>query len=120
VVDLRAVRLLVFAITVAIGCLAPSRGGAAIEGAVTWFIFVDDLHIDFRDTGYLRNLLTSIATELNGYHLDPANVWVARLASTAVRSHVSVLALNPLGLRGSPAPTSAVRRDYGHSIAPRC
>jgi hypothetical protein len=31
---------------------------------VTWLIFVDDLHLDFRNTGYIRNLLGSIASEL--------------------------------------------------------
>ena len=31
---------------------------------MTWLIFVDDLHINFRDTGRLRQLLRSIATEL--------------------------------------------------------
>jgi hypothetical protein len=31
---------------------------------IAWLIFVDDLHIDFRNTGYLRKLLTSIASDL--------------------------------------------------------
>jgi hypothetical protein len=41
-----------------------SRYNLSAPASVTWLIFVDDLHIDFRDTGYLRNLLRSIATEL--------------------------------------------------------
>ena len=31
---------------------------------VLWLIFVDDLHVDFRDTGRLRDLLRTIAKEL--------------------------------------------------------
>jgi VWFA-related protein len=31
---------------------------------IAWLIFVDDLHVDFRNTGYLRTLLKSIATDL--------------------------------------------------------
>ena len=31
---------------------------------IAWLVLVDDLHIDFRNTGYLRNLLTSIASDL--------------------------------------------------------
>jgi len=31
---------------------------------IAWLIFVDDLHTDFRNTGYLRNLLKAIASDL--------------------------------------------------------
>ena len=31
---------------------------------IAWLILVDDLHIDFRNTGYLRNLLKTIASDL--------------------------------------------------------
>jgi hypothetical protein len=31
---------------------------------IAWLIFVDDLHVDFRNTGYLRTLLKSIANDL--------------------------------------------------------
>ena len=31
---------------------------------MTWLIFIDDLHIDFRNTGRVRQLLRSITTEL--------------------------------------------------------
>jgi hypothetical protein len=64
VVDLRAARLLVFGILVVTGSLAPSRGRPVTEASVTWLIFVDDLHINLRDTGLVRKLLTSIATDL--------------------------------------------------------
>jgi VWFA-related protein len=50
-------------ILTAVGSLAPAHGRPP-AAPVTWLIFVDDLHIDFRDTGYLRKMLTSIATEL--------------------------------------------------------
>jgi hypothetical protein len=64
VVNLRAARLLAFGILVTIGSLAPSRGRAVTDVPVTWLIFVDDLHINLRDTGLVRKLLTSIATDL--------------------------------------------------------
>lgn len=59
-------RLSLFGILMALGGLAPSYAGQspAVPAPVTWLIFVDDLHVSFRDTGYLRNLLRSIATEL--------------------------------------------------------
>ena len=65
VINLRAARLLAFGVLVAIACSTPSRIGAAAQDAgVTWLIFVDDLHLDFRNTGYIRKLLGSIASEL--------------------------------------------------------
>jgi hypothetical protein len=62
---LRAGRLLACGVLVAIACITPSRVGAAAQDAgVTWLIFVDDLHLDFRNTGYIRKLLGSIGSEL--------------------------------------------------------
>src|SRR6516162_4925845 len=63
-VDLRAARLLIFGIFLTVGSLGPSHGRPLPEAPVTWLIFVDDLHIEFRNTGYVRKLLTSVATEL--------------------------------------------------------
>ena len=55
VFNLRAGRLVVFGVLVAIACLTPSRVRAAAQDAgVTWLIFVDDLHLDFLNTGYIR------------------------------------------------------------------
>jgi hypothetical protein len=65
VFNLRAARLWAFGALVAIACITPPRVGvAAQDTGVTWLIFVDDLHLDFRNTGYVRSLLRSIASEL--------------------------------------------------------
>ena len=62
---MRVGRLLAFGVVVAIACVTPSRVRAAAQDAgVTWLVFVDDLHLDFRNTGYIRKLLGSIASEL--------------------------------------------------------
>ena len=37
---------------------------AAAPPGITWLIFVDDLHIDFRNTGRVRLLLRTVSTEL--------------------------------------------------------
>jgi len=39
-------------------------GAAIVQPAVTWLIFVDDLHLDFRNTGRLRTLVRTIVKEL--------------------------------------------------------
>ena len=58
VFNVRAGRLLAFGVLVAIACITLSRvRAAAQDGGVTWLIFVDDLHLDFRNTGYIRKLL---------------------------------------------------------------
>jgi hypothetical protein len=65
VFNVRAARLVVFGGLVAIAGITPSRAGAAAQDAgVTWLIFVDDLHLEFRNTGNIRKLLRSIASEL--------------------------------------------------------
>lgn len=43
---------------------ARPASAAPIPSGVLWFIFIDDLHIDFPDTGHLRQLLVTISTEL--------------------------------------------------------
>jgi hypothetical protein len=63
--NLRAARLKAFGVFVAVACIIPPRTGVAAQDAgVTWVVFVDDLHIDFRNTGHIRKLLSSIASEL--------------------------------------------------------
>jgi hypothetical protein len=37
---------------------------AATQGVVTWLVFVDDLHLDFRNTGRLRELLRMVSGQL--------------------------------------------------------
>ena len=41
-----------------------AAGPAGAQPAVRWLIIVDDLHLDFRNTGHLRALLKTIAAEL--------------------------------------------------------
>jgi len=41
-----------------------AAGPAGAQPAVHWLIIVDDLHLDFRNTGHLRALLKTIAAEL--------------------------------------------------------
>ena len=63
----RAARLLSFGVFMVIAaCVIPARvrGASSGAGGVTWLIFVDDLHTDFCNTGHIRTLLGSIATEL--------------------------------------------------------
>jgi hypothetical protein len=60
--------------TVAAAIAVLETAGAAMQSrgvppardpiGIAWLIFVDDLHIDFRNTGYLRKLLKSIASDL--------------------------------------------------------
>src|SRR5688572_29498852 len=43
----------------------PKTPAAAVKSAETaWLILIDDLHISFRDTGYLREVLATISKEL--------------------------------------------------------
>lgn len=54
------------AVTLLVGC-APTVPPAAIAPAspgTAWLFFVDDLHIGFRKTGHLRNLLRALANGL--------------------------------------------------------
>ena len=41
-----------------------SRPAATPQSGTLWVIFLDDLHVDFRSTGYLRTLLRTVCTEL--------------------------------------------------------
>jgi len=61
-----------------------AAGPAGAQPAVHWLIIVDDLHLDFRNTGHLRGLLKTIAAELirDGdqvalYSTGPSSVSVA-------------------------------------------
>lgn len=63
-VGLRVARLAMFGILIAVGSFAASYARPRPAVPITWLIFVDDLHIAFRDTGLVRKLLASIAAEL--------------------------------------------------------
>lgn len=41
-----------------------ANGAAARQPAVTWLIFFDDLHLDFRNTGRLRDLVRTVWKQL--------------------------------------------------------
>jgi hypothetical protein len=63
--NLRGARFVACGVFVAIACFTVSHVDATAQAAgVTWLIFVDDLHLDFRNTGNIRKLLRSIASEL--------------------------------------------------------
>lgn len=47
-----------------IAAILMAAGPAGGQPAARWLIIVDDLHLDFRNTGHVRNLLTTIAAEL--------------------------------------------------------
>jgi hypothetical protein len=50
---------------VAVLCLAACvRASAQSPAPVTWLIFVDDLHLDFRNTGRIRDAIRTISKEL--------------------------------------------------------
>jgi VWFA-related protein len=51
------------------GRSVPSRAVAQVRDptGIAWLIFVDDLHVDFRNTGHLRKLLKSISTDVIRY-----------------------------------------------------
>jgi hypothetical protein len=55
--------LRVVVISAAAATLIPA-GAAGAQPAARWLIIVDDLHLDFRNTGHLRTLLKTIAAEL--------------------------------------------------------
>jgi hypothetical protein len=61
-------RLRWIALLCVIGCagaFAQSRPPDTTSGApVTWLIFIDDLHLEFRNTGRIRNMMKTIVSEL--------------------------------------------------------
>lgn len=49
---------------IAIFLLTGGVASAQSRPPVTWMIFVDDLHLDFRNTGRIRNMMKTIVSEL--------------------------------------------------------
>jgi len=52
------------AVALAAATLMAGGLGAHVQPSARWLIIVDDLHVDFRNTGQLRTLLTMIGKEL--------------------------------------------------------
>jgi hypothetical protein len=105
-VNLRVVRLWVSAILMALGVLGSSHGEPQPVAPVTWLIFVDDLHIAIRDTGYVRKLLGSIGKELMG----DGDSFVVRSSGPSSLS-------TPLGSNRAALDT-AVSRMTGNELIP--
>jgi hypothetical protein len=51
-------------VAVVIAATLTAAGPEGAQPAARWLIIVDDLHLDFRNTGHLRTLLKTIAAEL--------------------------------------------------------
>ena len=78
------VPLLCLNVAVAVG--AQSRQpDAPATAPITWIFFIDDLHLDFRNTGRIRNMLRKIAAELlvNGDQFAIASSGPSKLALDA-------------------------------------
>ncbi len=94
---------------------------------MTWLIFVDDLHINFRDTGRVRLLLRSISTEL----IRDEDVFAMRssgasainigVGSDRARLDPAIRTVTGAGLHASEisSGSKAVREEIGfrHGIA---
>ena len=62
----RAIVPCLLSVLLGIGCAArytrPAPTGVPVR--IAWLIFVDDLHMDFRNTGLIRDLFRTISTKL--------------------------------------------------------
>jgi hypothetical protein len=47
-----------------IGCDAAAQSASAAADSVAWMLFVDDLHLDFRNTGRIRQLVQIFLKEI--------------------------------------------------------
>jgi len=111
------------------GATLMAAGKAGAQPAARWLIIVDDLHLDFRNTGHLRTLIRTIAAELirDGdqvavYSTGPSSVSVAwTYDRTVVDSVVKKIAGNALKVSDILAitqgltPTNEV--DYRATLA---
>ncbi len=111
---------------VTMACVTPPRAAAAQNPGVTWLIFVDDLHLDFRDTGYIRKLLGSIASQLireedafvlrsSGASFGAIGLTVKRSLLDAAIARVAGNALPPAAILRSSSATDEVQ--YRASLA---
>jgi hypothetical protein len=80
---------------------AQGRPPEQVSTPLTWLIFVDDLHLDFRNTGRLRDALKTIAAELikDGDRVAMASSGPSRvnLAATTDRALLSASIRNVVG-----------------------
>ena len=97
---------------VTMACATPLRAAAVQDPGVTWLIFVDDLHLDFRDTGHIRRLLRSVASQLirdedafvllcSGPSFHPIDLTVTRSSLDAAIARVAGNALPPAAVLAS-------------------
>lgn len=111
---------------VTMACMTPLRDGAAQDPGVTWLIFVDDLHLDFRDTGHIRKLLRSIASQLirendafvlvcSGPSFGAIDRTVSRSVLDSAIARVAGNALPPAAVL--PASSATDEMEYRASIA---
>ena len=102
------------------------RGAIAQEHGVTWLIFVDDLHLDFRDTGDIRKLLRAIASQLireedtfalcaSGPSFDAIDLTVKRSQLDAAIARVAGNALPPAAI--VPSSSTTGEAEYRTSLA---
>jgi hypothetical protein len=107
-------------LVVTMACVTPVRAAAAHDPGVTWLIFVDDLHLDFRNTGHLRSLLRSIASQLireedafvvvcSGPSLGAIDLTVRRSLLDAAIARVAGNALPPAAVLSSSSATGEVQ-----------
>jgi hypothetical protein len=102
-----------------VGC-SSHRGrpaAAATPSGTTWLIFVDDLHLDFRNTGYIRKLLHALATDL----IVEGDVFTARstgpsslsleLTSDRLNLEAAIGRVAGSGLQESEVLASQTRRE---------
>lgn len=97
-------------------------GSAGAQPAVRWLIIVDDLHLDFRNTGHLRELIKTVAAALmrDGdqvalYSTGPSSVSVAWTDDRSVVDSVarkiagnSLKASDTLAITQGRTPTNEV------------
>ena len=111
---------------VTIACVAWPRGAASQHPGVTWLVFVDDLHLAFRDTGVIRYLLRSIASQLirdedtivlrcSGPSFDAMEIVGKRATLVAATAALAGNALLPAAIRQSPSV--ADEEQYRVSLA---
>jgi hypothetical protein len=98
---------------------------ADIQQPVTWLIFVDDLHVDFRNTGRIRDLVRKMAKTLPAegdlvamYSSGPSGISVAPTSDRAVTDAESKRVIGN-GLRAADmlGPASAREVRYRAAMA---